>query len=333
MGLFGYAQKLFRIEEWLHSVFPLVLSAPLYCVLGGTTGPSAQECAPLLVRFALFVAAFLSFGYLINDFCDKEDDRAVGKVKVVYDLPDSVVVSLLIALALLGATSIIAGSDFSPSLLGMVVLTYFLGAAYSTPFIRAKELGVWGLVISSFAQRGMPLFVAMALFDMSLRATMMWVTITFLDGLRYILIHQLIDLQNDLQQGVKTFATNHGPRLLRWGIVVALVAELAFLLFGIVLPVIQIAPRMSMTVLLAYVVLAGLLYAIFVRVFGKRDVLYTFDLVPLELFLNLVVPCTACLIIARDCPVYYVGFAMLLSIGLVPLADKCTNLRYARNLW
>ncbi len=67
----------------------------------------------------------------------------------------------------------------------------------------------------------------------------------------------------------------------------------------------------------------------FVRVFGKRDVLYTFDLVPLEALLNVIVPCAGCLALGSFGSAYLLMAALFLLAGAPTLVSKCTNLRYA----
>lgn len=327
-GPLAFVRSYVRFDEWFFSVVPLVLCAPIYGTLALRRAPGPDFPLNMLL-FALFVSAFLAFGYLINDYSDREEDLQAGKRKAVCFVPAPLTVAVLVALTLVGLLLAAAPASFSPTALALAAATYLLGASYSIPVLRLKERGVWGVVCSSFAQRGTPILVAGLLFDLPWVVTFDWVLLSFLNGLRYILVHQMMDRENDEITGTRTFARDHAVRSLRRGVDALLVIEVVLLVPSVLVPLWTVSPTAVAFALFAYAIVTWLLVGVFVRVFGKRDVLYTFDLVPLEALLNVIVPCAGCLALGSFGSAYLLMAALFLLAGAPTLVSKCMNLRYA----
>ena len=211
-------RSLIRWDEWYDSKVPLLfISFYQICLVQAT--PPRQ----VLVLFALvtgFACLYLAFGYLINDYSDREADRAAGKQKMISSLPGSAIVVLLCLLGLAGmAIPVFLISDHVLAV-GLTAIAYFFAAFYSMPPIRFKERGVWGLVVSAVAQRSLLSLIVFAIFDRYALDTWLLFLLFGLVGVRWILVHQLIDLQNDLETGVSTFASHVGrartQTLTRW---------------------------------------------------------------------------------------------------------------------
>jgi 4-hydroxybenzoate polyprenyltransferase len=202
------ASSLFRWKEWFDSKVPLFFVAFYYLCLN-TTIPTEQ----VILRFVLstaFGCAYLAFGYFINDYFDRDLDRAAGKQKAIQFLSDSTILILLTILGLFG--SIIALMVIQNKIIAVlfVAVAYFLGIYYSKPPIRFKERGVWGLAVASFAQRAVPVLLMFVMFQHYEFDSLFLLLLFALIGLRWILVHQFIDLKNDQCSGISTFATQSG---------------------------------------------------------------------------------------------------------------------------
>lgn len=131
----------------------------IYCVPISCIQRWARRHLCRYLKSALFVFLFLAFGYLINDYCDRESDKKAGKDKVIFNLSERTIrISFILVIA--GAIlPVWIYSGFSLAVIGAEAVTFVMGASYSMPLFRFKEKGVWGLIVSSFAQRCMPLLV------------------------------------------------------------------------------------------------------------------------------------------------------------------------------
>lgn len=200
--------SLIRWREWNDSKVPLFFVSFYYLCLA-----EPLPAGKALARFALvtlFACLFLAFGYLINDYSDRDCDRRAGKRKLIASLPDSTILIVLCLVGLGGMAipfSLIANHLLG---IGLTAITYFFAVSYSLPPLRFKERGVWGLVVSAVAQRSFPVLVVFAMFDHYGLDAWLFSVLFGLIGVRWIVVHQLIDLQNDLQTGISTFATEAG---------------------------------------------------------------------------------------------------------------------------
>ena len=328
-----FLKKLFRTDDWLSSVLPLVYSLLLSYALF-EMDPAALELvdAVKFISFFVFVFTFLSFGYMINDYSDIEVDKACGKVKVIASMHTAAIRFVLCVLIVLGTIPMLLLAGNPCSMFCLLVLTYVLGAIYSISFIRAKERGVLGAIVSSFAQRGMLMIVAAYLFDMNFYHTITWVVFSFLDGLRYILIHQLIDYKNDTVSGVHTLATQTGQKPLRQAIVITLSFEAALLVPLVVAPCFVLHPKVSLAIWIVYAILSALLYLVHCRVLSERNLLFTFNCVPLETFVNFVVPATFSVYLGFENPFFFAATTILAIISWGSLRDKLKPLHFVPHL-
>ena len=146
---------------------------------------------------------------MINDFSDIEVDKSAGKEKVICSQSKAAVIGWLIGLFLGGCVPLLCYQRWDAALGVMLLLTYFLGYAYSMKPFRFKERGLIGLVECSVAQRCMPIGVIWMLIGGGRSIFLLFLLISFFMGLRYIFIHQLIDIENDRKSGVNTYAMCH----------------------------------------------------------------------------------------------------------------------------
>ncbi len=300
-----------RAEEWLTSKVTMMLGIQLLMLF--VEGENYIEAIKQLAVFFMYTAMFLAFSYVSNDLSDIEVDRLAGKKKIIAALPRPVVYISLALIFVMGNAGVILLSARKELCLILIVLTYFLGVAYSGLGIRFKEKGIWGLVECSFAQRCMPLFMILCLRSFSEDSMMVfagWMCISFFDGLRYILIHQCIDLENDKKSGVNTYASQTG-RSFRGAVIGLFIAE-ALLTLMVLFPLWRAETALVIAALVLYAFFEYTCYVVLDRYAGK-DWFVTFDSVPLEAFYNIVFPILTGICFARQAGPVMLVYCLILA--------------------
>lgn len=284
---------LFRVSEWYDSKVPL-LTLPALSAIFLTETPFSALDLQILLTLLWFDALFLSFGYLINDFADRDVDRLAGKVKYLHNIPKRYALTLLFATFVAGVAPVLVLSYNGMTLLALLVI-YFFGASYSIPPFRFKERGIWGLLVSSTAQRCFPLFlVPILLPHISVGMFILWMSLSFVVGLRYILVHQYIDAEHDRTSGVRTFAIGKETIVLRM-IQVCFALEM-ILLVMLIIPIFHIHFWISLITFSAYFALFLMRWNGCLSVYGHSG-LYSFDQIPLEDFYNHFMPLLYCVLL------------------------------------
>lgn len=282
-----------RTGDWLDSKVPFMLGVFLFAVLLGTEETPAALYREL-AAYGLYVSMFLAFSYVINDFTDLEVDQAAGKRKVMFSLSRPVILTTMAGMVLLGCVPMLLLAENRGAFLAFTGLLYLAGAAYSVPgLLRFKERGFVGLLECSIAQRCLPLAAILFLRPMQggWFATIM--ALSFINGLRYILIHQAIDCENDRKTGVKTFVSE-GYAHCRTAIRAALVLEI--LLFCVLLARVCLIWPAVLLFAAGYCVFERIIAVVAVRYMGA-DWLCSFLAVPLEDLYNVFFPALAALLL------------------------------------
>ena len=278
-----------RIREWLDSKVTFMMGILLFfyfCIDGRFETITVAKT----VAYFMYVSMFLAISYVANDFADMEIDKKAGKIKVIAHMPKWGIWFSLILMAMVGNIPILVCADNKWVCLTLIVLTYFFGLAYSTLGIRFKERGLWGLIECSFAQRCMPLLMISVLVktDVPLMVMLLgWMVLSFVDGLRYIIIHQVNDLENDITSGVDTYVTRKRGDYRK--------VLLGLLILELIITVLLLIPLWKRTVVLtSAIVLFNIVleYCIYVVIqkYAQKDILLTFDSVPMEAFYNTLFP-------------------------------------------
>lgn len=220
----GLVQGLTRWNEWSESKLPLLLTALFYLALlalsssgsapagRGTPAGQALEPAALLQRLGviLVVACLgLAFGYVLNDFADRDVDRRAGKPNLVGGLGPTAGGALLVGLAVAGVGSLWLFYG-QPWVIELALLCYVVGAAYSLPRLRLKERGLLGLIVGAAAQGSLPALAIFAIFDSLGWEALLFGFLLLLICLRWMLIHQVLDLTADREAGVRTYVAQYG---------------------------------------------------------------------------------------------------------------------------
>ena len=244
-----------------------------------------EEAIVKTAAYFLYISMFLAISYVVNDFSDIEIDKKAGKKKVIANMPKWLVWLSLIVMAVVGNFGVIIYSKNLMLCIVLIILTYFLGLAYSSMGIRFKERGIWGL-----AQRCMPLLIIPALFDFDSLLMLLlsgWILLSFIDGLRYIIIHQVNDLENDVATGVNTYVSRKRGNYRK--IIIGLLISEIILTFILFIPLLMRKTIIAVTFILLNL---GLEYCIYVVIqkYAKKDIFLTYDSVPMEAFYNILFP-------------------------------------------
>ncbi|OPX96102.1 MAG: prenyltransferase [Syntrophorhabdus sp. PtaB.Bin006] len=162
--------------------------------------------------FAFFLFSVLSttYGYLINDFSDRDLDRSHGKANTFADdspLKAALIVAFFLALSVVFGSNFVGKQHFLPLWLGW----FFIATFYSLRPIRLKERGKIGLAFVVVAQRVVPTLIVFAAFTHWDPITVFVFTLYMLfRGLSSDVNHQLEDYHKDLVTGTRTCAVQSG---------------------------------------------------------------------------------------------------------------------------
>lgn len=284
--------KFMRIDEWFDSKVAMMLGVFMFFYIQAPQY-STSEFIIRYICYFLFIVMFLSFSYVINDYSDIEVDKKAGKSKIIATMPKWFVIVIMILMVLIGVVPILLLTNCNLFAIGMIISIYFLGAAYSIRPFRFKEKGLVGMLECSFAQRSLPLLIIPFLIGVDYAGMFFWLILSFADGVRYIFIHQVIDRENDLKSGVKTYVSE-GNAFKKIVIVTFIVEILSTILFFV--PYIIKHPISWLFVAL-YLFFEYAIYVV-LQIYAKKEWLFTFDSVPLEALYNIFLPVCFSLIIA-----------------------------------
>ncbi len=188
------------VTENVFLIFYIALRDHLYSV-------SFIEDFFIFIIFSMFST---TYGYLINDFADRELDALHGKDNTFKN--DSawkagIIVAVFLVLSLIAGMKFLENRLFLP----LWICWFFTATFYSLRPIRLKERGWIGLLFVVIAQRVLPTLLIFAAFK-HLEAVDMLVftSYIFARGLSSDLNHQLEDYQKDNMTGTETYAKKTG---------------------------------------------------------------------------------------------------------------------------
>lgn len=191
--------KVLRIREWGYSK----LAALVGVLAWSLPIPATVHGAVWLVGGGLFALGVLALGYVANDLADRETDAIAGKRNASAR---NAGVAILVALSAGTIMAVGAMSMHAPVLPAVLVA---LGAlVYSFP-PRLKERPILGPIVGAGAQLTWPAGVAL-LSVSALPSAWAWACATVPYGLRLMIVHQLLDRENDLRSSTHTFVTRYG---------------------------------------------------------------------------------------------------------------------------
>ncbi len=162
------------------------------------------------------ISGFASFGYLINDFSDREKDAIAGKKNFLAGKSQAAIILLFaVALSLLMLPWIyLPFNRFSILLIALEIILFVI---YSLPPLRLKERGIPGLIADALYAHALP--VALAAFTFSLASgksitffpMMLLIAWQLVCGTRNILLHQSNDLDQDKTSETVNFVAGMHP--------------------------------------------------------------------------------------------------------------------------
>jgi hypothetical protein len=196
---------IFRFSEWIDSKIPFVILAWLIVVINSQTFEGKFIILIQTVSFSFF---FLAFGYLFNDWTDRESDILAGKHKIIQSYKAWQIIPILITLFNLSIISIFDQLCKIDTLV-ITFFCYMFAIIYSGTKLRLKERGFLGLIASSIAQRTLPALLVFNLLDSIEYPALLFLFLTLVVGLRWMITHQLEDINSDKTSQTKTFLIQH----------------------------------------------------------------------------------------------------------------------------
>ncbi|MCR4407752.1 MAG: UbiA family prenyltransferase [Anaerolineae bacterium] len=186
-----------------------------------------------VLLFGLFSTLGTGYGYLINDFADRELDRLHGKRNAFHGVSTSVAVAVLVLVLL---ASVVVGWPFlrQPWFAAIWGVWVCVATFYSMPPLRLKERGGWGLAATVIAQQTLPAALVFAAFGrLSTWGALAFVVYATVRGLSSDAGHQWRDWARDSSTGTRTFAVRRGYAAISR--LYALSLEVEKVLLGVVL--------------------------------------------------------------------------------------------------
>lgn len=304
--------KMLRIDEWLFSKLPFLFLPVLICI-----DNTEQIEHQLLFCFVFFVYlfTFLGFGYAINDYSDREIDRKIGKTNIMGELSDGKCWCILVLL-IMGCLPFLVMA-YSIQTVLLLIFVYFWGAAYSVKPFRFKERGAVGLLVSALAQRTIPLLPLLGV------AKYYWSIVTIcglcglLVGLRYILIHQYEDVENDKLTGTNTYVKNNNRYVAKM-IYGSFLGEC--ILVG-VLAASVIKTHIGIVLILVCIVQSLITYHTIQHIY-KKSYFLSFVCVPFEDMYNFYLPLSVLIGLTLQNSVWGILIISLLIVSVKPMKNK-----------
>jgi len=223
----------FRADDWWTSKASLLMGFVYLFALWFHI--SFERFIPLALFSILVITGFASFGYLTNDFFDKEKDMLASKKNFLLAKPLVYQIGLaIVSISLIAMPWFFLPADGPSFWLIGIQLSLFL--LYSCPPVRLKEKGAAGVLVDSLYAHAIPTILAAYTFFLASSISLPYIAFALLffwqllSGLRNILIHQLEDTSSDLSSGTQTFAGTTDTKKILQILQVVILLELAFCL-------------------------------------------------------------------------------------------------------
>jgi len=206
------AKTAVRWREWYASKVPFVWTACGAAVVGSRL--SDGDIVRRVAIVTLFTCWCGAFGHVANDFADRASDGAAGKLAPAARMTTTQAASILVLLAIaaMGTLALLAasGDDTWRGTMVAGAATLALAAAYSLSPLRLKVRGSAGIWSAAAAQRTLPMLVAILAIGRIDAATSVLMMVGQLAGMRWMLVHQMLDADNDQRSGVATWVGRVG---------------------------------------------------------------------------------------------------------------------------
>jgi 4-hydroxybenzoate polyprenyltransferase len=207
--------KLLKANQWWEFHYMVMLGSFYYAVYTRPLLPPVWEVLIRLVVFTLATVGIATFGYVVNDLTDINQDIRSGHYNIVAGHNRFRRLGIIALFLLIGILPW-AWLPTSPLILVLLLLEYGLFLAYSIPPLRLKTRGLLGPITDSLYAYVLPVTIATivgANGDLN-PALVTYILIlavwSFLFGIVGILKHQLFDYCRDRVDEILTFAVQKG---------------------------------------------------------------------------------------------------------------------------
>jgi len=304
-------KRIFRVPEWFGSKLPLQIA--VFLLLAFNVGYDARTIAINFVLFIVYSVTYFSISYLANDLSDIEDDKKAGKRNAFRDTNISVGIVAFIVTTFLHFTSVVLIS-LTWQFIVFSVIGYLFGIFYSFKPLRFKERGVVGLVVASFFQRNLQLLVIPFMFEVDWLPFVLINIASFVYGIRFILIHQYMDYENDKVSGTKTFV-GKAKKITKLIIYICVLIELAVIFVSFAMLLVKISYLYFIALIAGYAL--EVLVWWLMRVNRQQEIFTSYFYVPMNFVYLFVLPAIACTVILfADISVSYWGLLYILTLAL-----------------
>jgi len=218
-----------RMYQWHPGKMPFIFGFISILLLTSTIDP--QQGILWVIGAYILVSLYLATAYMLNNIADKKQDSLVNKRIGLEGWSHKRLAILVIISAILGMG---IGIVLLPAIAVYAMIgCYIFAWTYSFP-PRFKEHTVLGPLIAAFAHIPAPaLVIAVAWGTLPLSA-FAYLIVAFFYGLRMILVHQLLDYENDRVTKTHTTAIVLGVpgtlQFLRWMFVLEILCTIIFLI-------------------------------------------------------------------------------------------------------
>lgn len=202
------SKNLIRWKEWNTSKLPLIFFMFYYLI--AINKDFSYTSLLSFFNFVAFVCSYASFGYMINDFSDREVDKKAGKTKAIAQISPRAAKLVLFSIFLLGVLISLPFWLHNTDFLILLIVMYLLSTFYSLPPVRFKERYWMGIIVASITQRVFPALLCFVIYNYFGWDSLLFLLLFFVIGIRWIIVHQIKDYKNDLKANVKTFITSIG---------------------------------------------------------------------------------------------------------------------------
>ena len=271
--------KIVRYNEWFDSKWNIYFYVFLLFLIRHMDMANFFYIKALtaIMAFSFFL---LAFGYAFNEFSDTKEDLLAGKTNHIAQLSKTEQHLFILGIFTVGTTLPILLFPY----LGMIIIvfvSFLMAFIYSYRQFGIKQCGLLGLAVSSLAQRVCPMFAIFYIFEDWTITAVLVALLSFIIGLRWILIHQAEDLGNDKLSHTKTFviSLNNESKLIKI-VTSAFICEILSLVTILILNV-----RFSLALIIPFTYLAFQLFVLpFWRKIGWKRMILSYDFAPLADF-------------------------------------------------
>jgi hypothetical protein len=181
----------------------------------------------------------------------------------------------------------------------------------------------------SLAQRAFPVLIVFAIFEHFEFDALVFAVLSFLIGVRWILVHQILDYDKDVQANVKTFVASRTP--MRAYNLLLFFFALEFVSTTVFVGMIYTAMPLVLFLVIAYFVYNLYLYPLW-RKLGFRRMFTSYDFAPLADFYYLWLPLLLSIFLGRLNPWFFIVVVLEIlwkvryvkfDLGLIKLRRRC----------